>query len=153
MAPLGAIAGAIMFNYNPLDSLRQQLQNQLTSLNQQLNELQRFEQTPLNPYRSNEVQLGDMVRQEVDRYLNERNSNQQNPLQGEQQKSNPLSLIINSIENQLSKEDLEFLMSNAANIPAFFDSKEGNKIILGFINAYKKNVLSTVNQRTNQTEE
>ena len=142
-----------MFNYNPLDSLRQQLQNQLTSLNQQLNELQRFEQTPLNPYRSNEVQLGDMVRQEVDRYLNERNSNQQNPLQGEQQKSNPLSLIINSIENQLSKEDLEFLMSNAANIPAFFDSKEGNKIILGFINAYKKNVLSTVNQRTNQTEE
>lgn len=82
-----------------------------------------------------------MVRHEVDRYLNERNNNNTQALPEPQQQSqsgNPLALIINSIENQLSKEDLDFLMSNTHNLPFFFGTKEGNRTVLNFVNAFKK---------------
>jgi DNA-nicking Smr family endonuclease len=117
-----------MFGYqNPLAGLRQQLEKQLQDLDAMEQQAMRTQQpTGVDAYMQN------VVRQEVDRYLNERQ--QSAPAQPE----NPMAQITGAIESVLPGDDVKFLAENIGIMPEYLRSAEGKGLLEKMVKGMRK---------------
>ncbi|WP_370610879.1 hypothetical protein [Klebsiella aerogenes] len=116
-----------MYSYqnNPLAGLRQQLEKQLQDLNALEQQAFRPQQpAQIDPYMQN------VVRQEVERYMQER--------QPQQQQSSPMNQIAAAVESVLAGDDVKFLAENIGSLPDYLRTGEGKGLLEKMVKGLKK---------------
>lgn len=105
---------------NPFTGLEKQLE-------QQLSEIRTLAQQTVKP--ATDQYLVQMVRTEVDRYLQERET----PAAG-----SPMSKIVAAVESSLPVDDVKYLAANIERLPSFLGGGDGKDLLKMVVDGLRK---------------